>query len=174
MAHRIVPARRGGSVRRQSTWFTFSAGHTTLAGAGTSVLIASLNAAALALRPFTIVRTHLELIIASDQTGAAERQAAAFGLAVVSDQASAVGVSAVPTPSTEADSDLWFAHQWMFNEFLFISGVGVDPNAGRRYTIDSKAMRKVDQGSDMVFVVENVLAGGSVVGSAGRILVKLH
>ncbi len=174
MAHRIVRTTRGGTARRQSDWAFIGAGHTTMASAGTAVVVASLNASALALRPFTVVRSHLELIIVSDQTAAAERQIAAAGLCIVSDQASAIGVTAVPTPSTDAGSDLWFAHQWMFNDFEFVSGVGIHPNAGRRYTIDSKAMRKVNGDEDLLLVMENVLTGGSVVGSAGRFLIKLH
>ena len=34
---------------------------------------------------------------------------------MVSDQAVAVGVSAIPTPVTELSSDLWFVHQWIMN-----------------------------------------------------------
>jgi len=174
MTHRIVSTRRGGAVRRASDWGFITGGFTTLAGAGTAVLVASLNATALAMRPFTVVRTHLELLISSDQTAASERQIAAIGLAIVSDQASAIGITAVPTPVTDAGSDLWFAHQWMMNDFIFVSGTGIETNAGRRYVIDSKAMRKVNADEDLIMVVENQLTGGSVIGSAGRFLLKLH
>ncbi len=174
MAHRIVRTQRGGTVRRMSDWFFIAPGHNTLAGAASAVVVASLNAAGLAARPFTIVRTHMELTIESDQTAASERQIAAIGMAIVSDQASAIGVTAVPTPSTDAGSDLWFAHQWMFNEFLFVSGVGVHPNAGAKYSIDSKAMRKVNADEDVLVIAENSLAGGSVIGAAGRFLIKVH
>ena len=40
--------------------------------AGSATLLATLNAAALALRPFTVMRTRLRLWIGSDQTVASE------------------------------------------------------------------------------------------------------
>ena len=174
MAHRAFAARRGGTVRRETEWIGISATTTSIASAAGATLVASFNAAALALRPFTIVRTHLEIHMVSDQSGVDERQQVAVGLAVVSDQAVAIGVTAVPTPSTDLSSDLWLAHQWCFNDFLFISGIGVHPNAGRLYTIDSKGMRKVNGDQDLVLVLENVLSSGSQTTMGGRLLVKLH
>ena len=64
-----------------------------------------LNAAALALRPFTVVRTRANLIIRSDQQAASELFEVAYGETVVSEQASAAGVVSVPTPVTEDASD---------------------------------------------------------------------
>ena len=84
-------------------------GEDTLTASGGTIL-GSLNATALALRPFTIVRQHYFLMLRSDQAAAAERQFGAFGCVVVSDQAEAVGVTAIPTPITDAGSDLWMLH----------------------------------------------------------------
>ena len=49
--------RRGGSMRRETAWLTDPTAEVTMSGAPTALLISSLNAAALALRPFTIIRT---------------------------------------------------------------------------------------------------------------------
>ena len=94
------------SQKRLTSWFQFQPIRVTGAAGGT--IMFSLNAAALALRPFTIVRSRFEVGIISDQTAATEDQLGAIGMAVVSDQAVAVGVTAVPTPITDMGSDLWF------------------------------------------------------------------
>ena len=161
--------------KRTSIWLFISAQLQPLTVAG-GTLTNQLNAAALALRPFTIVRTRLECWIRSDQSAASEDQVGAIGLSVVSDQAAAVGISAVPTPITDLGSDFFFVHQPMLNSFLFVSGVGVVGDRGTRYSIDSKAMRKVDEDQTMVLVKEGEFTQGSgmEIMSIGRFLVKLH
>ena len=80
---------------------------TTITTVGTSVVQTSLNAGALALRPFTMVRVRGVIRLETDQLTTTEFQEIAFGLAVVSDQAVAVGVTAVPSPVSDNGSDLW-------------------------------------------------------------------
>ena len=64
MARRFTrPAR--SSVRRETEWFSFNVGIDSLIS-GTAVVLGSLNAAALAMRPFTIIRTHFEAYLISD------------------------------------------------------------------------------------------------------------
>jgi len=79
------------------------------------------------------------LSIRSDQTGATEDQHAAYGAAVVSDQAVAVGVTAVPTPITDDFSDLWFVYERLIGTFV-TTGAGLT-NKSYETVIDSKAMR---------------------------------
>ena len=118
--------------------------------ASSSVLVATLNAAALALRPFTIVWTRMDVHYSSDQESAAEAPFGALGCIVVKDSASNIGVTAVPTPLTETDSD-WYVWQVMAAKIGFVTGVGFS-EMGVRYTIDSKAMRKVGIDDDAVVV----------------------
>ena len=134
------------SPRRQTAWFDMPPAVNTLTVAG-GTIIYSLNAAALALRPFTVVRTHMLLQFESDQIAALERYVGAFSFAVVSDEASATGVAAVPTPITEQGSDLFFLWQGGMGRFAFTTGVAYI-EAGHQYVVDSKAMRKVDLGQD--------------------------
>ncbi len=119
MANRIRSNRpfvRSTSQRRQTVWIGLPFSTNTLtAGGGT--IIASLSAGGLALRPFTIVRTLYQIYIRSDQVAAREIYAGAFAEAVVSEEAVTAGVAAMPTPVTEADSDLFFVYQ------TFIGGV---------------------------------------------------
>ncbi len=178
MVRRFRTITRGGRQVRETLWFSMTETRTTLASANSAALILSLNTAALALRPFTIVRTLMHWSIRSDQTGAGENYAAALGGAVLTDQAVAIGVTAVPTPFTDMGSDEWFLHSILDGRFMFISGIGVAndgtiPAGGT--VIESKAMRKVENGEDLVFVLENdSLGDGTVVYVAGRVLIKLH
>ncbi len=163
---------RRSTAKRLSTWFFFTGTTTTLTAAG-GTIIYTLNAAALALRPFTFVRSYFELQIISDQAAAVESQGGAFGLAIVSDQAAAAGVASVPTPVTEAGSDLWFVHKWYHGDESKLTD---KTTSATRISIDSKAMRKVDVGQDLVVVAEmdTVLGGGQIVSVAGRMLAKVN
>ena len=170
MAGKRVFAR---APRRESQWLAIEFGADLVDNS--SILSGSLNAAALALRPFTIVRTHLEVHFATDQQIASESQAGAIGMCVVSEAAAAVGVTAVPTPIDELDSDLWYLHQSMLAEFVFGDATGFIGDSGVHYSIDSKAMRKVNNDQNVIIVVQGAAQGeGSLISSMGRFLIKLH
>ncbi len=176
MAHRQFARGRGrlGS-KRETSWFDIALTFTGIPDAG--IILNSLTALELAKRPFTIVRTYLEVKILSDQAIASENQLAGIGLCVVSDQASAIGITAVPTPITDLGSDLWFVHQLVFSSFLFASAVGfVEPAGGISRTIDSRAMRKVNDAEDVLVVAESnlTLGSGLTLMVGGRLLIKEH
>ncbi len=173
-------ARRGFVTRgrrqvRDTLWFGMAETVTTIASANGAAIMLSLNAAALALRPFTIVRTVGYFAVRSDQTAANEIYDAAVGYAVVSDQSVAIGVTAVPTPWTDLGSDLWFVHQMKMDRFMFISGIGVENSQVRGWQYESKAMRKVENGQDVIVVGESSsLGNGCVIHYAARMLIKLN
>ena len=160
---------------RKTFWLSGAHIQTTMAAANTAVLVSSLNAAALALRPFTIVRSRGFWTLTSDQTAATEGQSVAHGLIVVSDQAVAIGVTAVPTPVVD-DGSSWHVLDAAATRFTFISGVGVAFNTmPERYVIDSKAMRKVEEGQDLIQVVATSgVSSGAIVHTYMRTLIKLH
>ncbi len=166
---------RGGARKRETLWLGGTSFSQTLAAPTTVALVLSLNATALALRPFTVVRTRGILQVSSDQQGASEGYGASFGNAIVSDQASAIGVTAVPTPTVDNASDLWFVYEFLMGRFNFGTAVGF-ANVGVDRVIDSKAMRKVEDGQDLVSVVEGAGAGfsGSIISGFLRTLIKLH
>ena len=60
------------SAKRQTSWFQFVGADVTMTVTGGTIIF-SLNAAALALRPFTVIRSHFELQLQSDQAAAIER-----------------------------------------------------------------------------------------------------
>ena len=160
--------------KRMTSWLDIPPTATTLTGGG-GTLTHTLSAAELAKLPFTIVRTYVEFFIQFDQTAASELQFVAFGGLVVSQQAVAVGVSAMPTPFNELGSDFFFVHKVMLSNFVFGTGVGFEEPSGLQYSIDSKAMRKVNEDEDIALVVElSTVGGGAVVQMAGRMLIKEH
>ena len=166
---------RGGRQRRETQWGELVTTESALTGAPTAVLVFSLSAAGLALRPFTIIRVRGVMHVRSDQAAATESYIGDFGMCVVSDQASAIGVTAVPTPFTDKQSDLWFVYEQIIDRIEVGSGAGtgVPVNTGRYKDIDSRAMRKVNGDQDMIGVVENEVNGCNVIFS-GRVLLKLH
>ena len=157
MARRIVSPVRGRSAKRKSLWLDFAQVFTATAAVplGTAVLLSSLNAAALALRPFTIVRTRGTLWAASDQEAASEEVFGALAFSVVSEQAAAIGVTAVPTAVTDAGSSLHFSWTAWYAAVRFSSAIGTRTPGYTPVEFDSKAMRKVELGQDLIVTVEN-------------------
>ena len=172
-------SRRGGgfaAASRQTRWLDIPWTVSVLSTTSSAVLALTLTAAELALRPFTIVRTRGILHVTSDQFVAAETARISLGLAVVSDQAVAIGVTAVPTPETDRASDLWFVYESLGSSFVIASNSGFTEPTGRLLHWDSKAMRKVEEGQDVAVVLENsaLSSNGSITEVAGRMLIKLH
>ena len=166
--------RRGAAAiarSRETTWFQFLPVTTTLANSTSAAIVFTLNAAALALRPFTIVRSRFELALSSDQAAAIESQACGVGIAVVSDQAVSVGASAVPLPIDDMGSNLWLLHTIMYGDESALTD-RTRPATFR--SIDSKAMRKVEVGQDVIVSIQNSVVGtdGSAVVVGGRMLIK--
>jgi len=174
MARKSGRVLRGGRMVRETLWTGLSMSTDIIAAASTAVISASMGAGILALRPFTIVRTHLYLKTFSDQAAADERYGASIGLCVVSDQSVAIGVTAVPTPITDIDSDLWYTYADVYGFLRVTTDIG-RLETGTEHRVDSKAMRKVEGGQDSVLVMETPASVSSgEVFSAMRQLIKLH
>jgi len=172
MARKSGNVFRGNRLRRATQWLEAPFVSTTLASTNAVALTLVMTAAELALRPFTVVRIRGRMHVRSDQTGALESYGAMMGFCVVSDQAVAIGVSAVPTPDTDLASDAWMLHESVIGSFGFISGVGV-LELGQSVTYESKAMRKVEEGFQLIQVMECPVNSGTVQ-DVGRVLIKLH
>ena len=162
---------RGGKQRRETLWAFITPTLTSMAASG-GIITGTMNAALLALRPFTIVRTRGYLFLESDQAAAAELQVAAYAGAVVTEQALAIGVTAVPTPITDMGSDEFFLHQIIMADESALTDVA-KPGVGVQF--DSRAMRKVSESEELYFVAElSSIGSGLTIISAGRFLLKLH
>ncbi len=164
-SHRLV---RSSGPKRTTEWSGLNTVFSTM-GSAQAVLVGSLDAAELATRPFTIIRIRGHILIRSDQQASVENFVGAAGLCVVSDQALAVGVTAVPTPTTDQESDLWF---W-YGQYCSTNVVDAGGSL-LSLPFDSKAMRKVNADQDVAVVIENPLATGVVMGITFRMLRKLH
>jgi len=172
MARRSFPSRPMVAARkRTSQWLNLVINEVAVA-ANTKLLVVTLGAQALALRPFTIVRTHLRYTWLTDQVAAFENPLGALGMIVVSDTAAAVGVTAVPDTIANADGN-WYLWEPLVYDMIFASGGFACPLVAN--AVDSKAMRKVGADEDVAVVVVNSNAShGARFSAVGRFLVKLH
>ena len=153
-------------------WVSGDLSTVTIVGS-TKAVIGVLNANALTLRPFTLLRTRIQLLYESDQAAASERPRGTYGEIVVTDTAAALGPTAVPGPSSNANAK-WHVHQPCVVSFGFLSSIGFESSQGRQYMIDSKVMRKVGQDEDIAVVFEQDSASGATLVVQGRLLIQLH
>ena len=174
MARRFV-APRGRSTKRVTVWVGLTFGGNKVAvSPASAVLLATANAALLALRPFIIIRTRGVLWVGSDQVAATEEPQGAVGSVVVSDIAAVLGITALPDPIGEADGN-WMFYENFVAPLEFADGTGFVSPSGWQHKFDSKAMRKVGIDEDVAYVVANNSgADGMEVIMIGRVLFKLH
>ena len=145
---------RSGGVRRQrapSTWSRIVSSVVITVPAASKVIITVLTLNNPGIGE-TIRRTRGRLFVWSDQVADLEEQFGAFGAIIVSDVAAGVGSAAVPGPFTEAADDGWY--MWIPIVQRHIDTT-IAPALGFAYEFDSKAMRRVEEGYQSVFVVEN-------------------
>ena len=161
-------------TKRQMVWIGISSGTApvSIAAAGTT-LLGVLNAAALALRPFTIVRIRGLINYESDQSAASELPFGIISEQVVTEQASAAGIASLLTPLTEPDGD-FFMYEPVASTFELGDATGFTTSNSNSRLFDSKAQRKVGANQDVVLVGENESLVGALVVVIGRMLVKLH
>ena len=175
MARKSGFVRRNNVMRRATEWVGISEAGTSLVAANTAAIVNSGNVPLQTLAPFTIIRTRISWHCRSDQTGADEDYQVALGFAVVRQSAIAAGIASLPTPFTELGDDGWWLHHIITSRFEFVTGTGFNPDAGIFEHVDSKAMRRVSDGENIVMILENSsLGGGSDNLTAGRVLIKLH
>ena len=122
----------------------------------------------------TVIRTRGLFSYRSDQFAASEVQIGAVGIAVVTEQASTVGITAVPHPNTDSAWGGWLWHSYFLSRVDVSSAVGVQFDGVHNIVIDSKAMRKVDEDERLVVVVENSGAFGIQFNTSERFLSKIH
>ena len=104
----------------------------------------------------TVLRTFISYSVANDGTGfpvVAGVMKFAVGVMVANDTAVALGATGLPGPLTDADSDVW-----LLNRIHQVTRAGAGSTDDLGWTFDSKAMRRVNQGSSMVMMFENAAA----------------
>ena len=106
--------------------------------------------------------------------GAADSgKAIGLGLMIASDDQLAAGATAFPGPLADADAD------WLWHSYMLLATVtttaGDNTTAGvARIEVDSKAMRRVKQNDNLVFVAEpDNVGGGSETAGKGSGLIEV-
>ena len=160
--------------RRQTEWLSlgFQTSPTQL-GLSAKIQFLSMETAEIAKLPFTITRTIGQLTVWSDQTIATETPMGAAGLCLVNERAVAVGITAFPDPVTENDADFWFLYQPFAAPFI-LDAAG-DTFHFSVSNFDSKAQRKVEEGTQIVGIIANSSASSGMFFIINlRMLIKLH
>ena len=149
----FAPRKQG--PRRSSDWAASAdiTGITALAASGV-VLDQTLASTLLLGGAGTIVRTRGSVWVSTDQTANTEAPFGAIGFAVVTTQAAAIGVTAIPTPITDETSDQFFVYESFLSGIIVSSAVSI-MNPWMEYKFDSKAMRKVEADQTIVVALEN-------------------
>ena len=171
MARRAVRSFRRGP-RRATDWSATAVKVALAAVAGsTKVILDSFTPIA---GGETVIRVRGTFGWASDQEAATEVQLGAVGICVVTEQAATIGITAVPHPNTDAAWGGWLWHSYYKSKVFFNTGSAMNFDPLHVITIDSKAMRKVDEDERLLFIIENSTGEGVDVASNFRILSKLH
>ena len=159
---------RGRGQRRLTDWASTAPQTVFTALAAATAILDSTFTTAVA-QPETLIRCVGNLTVETDQKAADETPFGAFGVCVVSDQAAAIGVTAIPTPYTDAGSDLWLLHQFWTASIKAGSNVAF-ASLSQSYELSSKAMRKVSDDETVCLVIEN---GAAAFGAIYRLDMRL-
>ena len=159
--------------KRQVTWIgTADQGYVAVASTA-KVLLSSFDPFAVGIIKPTIVRTRGMYSIKPDVFTANLDIVGAWGVAIVSDDAFAVGITAIPGPFSDSNWDGWMAHEF-FAVHLEDLGTAVETvfPADVRFNVDSKGMRKVSDNETVVHVAESEI-GNFLIAEPIRTLYKL-
>ena len=134
-------------------------GVTNITASGSAILG---NGVVTVQNELTILRTRglLDVALLGAATANGDGYFGAVGICVVTDAAFTAGITAIPTPITEAVWNGWLWHQFISVYDNDISGES-SRDKQRQYEIDSKAMRKFDSEMVVAAVIEVVEIGGA-------------
>ena len=78
-----------------------------------------------------------------------------IGMAIVTEAARAAGAASLPSPLDDAGDDVWLYWTLLTGQFEFGSTSAFQAQMYTHMLVDSKSMRKVDDGSAIVIVAHN-------------------
>ena len=121
-----------------------------------------------------IERVRGEFTVNSDQTAASEEVMGALGFMIVSEDAFAVGITAISSPVSDPTNSWFVWHPFtLFSETS--TGQQVNNPAGRPIVVDSKSKRVFEGNTRVVVVAENfATVGGLEMIFVLRVLAKLR
>lgn len=154
--------RVSGSNRRKVGW-SVGPGGTSLASAvvSGSAIVGSLSSAT--TDGLTLVRTRGRAIYKIQSFNAAgDAFTGAFGIGIVTAEAAAVGITAMPIPITDSAWDGWLFHTYLQLVAGDKTAGDVDFTAATQIIdIDSKSMRKMRAG-DTLYMAHELVETGTV------------
>ena len=158
MAGRRVPSRRA-VVRRRTGWDEGPGSQSPAAITTTGQSFLGLVAVSLQ-DGLTVARIRgLLSFVQTVTTAAGDGFVGAVGIGITTNDATAIGATAVPGPITEMDWDGWLWHQFFDTRENVASGAAVDGISSLQYAIDSKAMRKLDENMAIFAMIERTEVG---------------
>ena len=163
-----------GSVRRLTEWTLGPGGSGTnqSSATGSTVLGSGIQAAVGGL---TIVRLRGSMSsYLESATSAKDGFHCALGIGVVTAEAFAVGITAIPTPITDQAQEIWLYHR--FFDLHAAGAAAIDTfQSSIQFEVDSKAMRKWPEPMTIYAALEVVEIGAAVMQTffESRMLVKL-
>ena len=172
MARRRSFSTNVGKVKRQVTWVGPADQTFVAVATGGATIVATFDPSALGMLKPTVVRTRGDVSIIPNSVGADLNIVGAYGLAIVSDQAVAIGVTGIPTPWTDPSWDGWFVWRSFGYRVENSTSVSINSPLNISHEVDSKAMRKITDNETMVMVAESQ-AGAFNISMALRTLLKL-
>ena len=93
--------------------------------------------------------------VQGDDVAAQEQQIGAIGGIVVMELAFSQGAASIPGPLTERQDDTWSLWEPFMQTNELVVGGGIGLNSSGPWNFDSKAMRKLPDGTIYVLMVEN-------------------
>ena len=159
---------------RQTGWDVGPGGPapTSITGSGAQILGSGISALTDGL---TLVRVRGFIEIVMELGGVGEGFTGAVGLCVVTDDAFAVGITALPSSITDMSDDVWMYHRFFSLHAGAVSATAALARIHESWEVDSKAMRKIPQGKTLAMVLEVTEIGtaDATIAFDSRVLLKL-
>ena len=166
---------RGNRGRRRSvSWFVGPGDTGTTSHTSSASQIMGLGAQ-LTADGFTLIRIrgYFQIFLTS-ATAVLDGFSGALGIGIVTAEAFAIGITAMPDPVADADWDGWLFHHFFDVRSARATFDAGDLSAAQRLVVDSKAMRVLREG-DTVFMAIETTEGGTAAGTSvfdSRMLLK--
>ena len=161
------PAGRGGHKRLNEWVGPPEQGFVAVATTG-ATLVSSL----VVEEAITIVRTRGMVSIDPNVFSADLNVVGAFGIGIVSAEAFGIGITAIPTPYSDADWPGWLMWESFAFRLEFSDATGVTMPGSLQINVDSKGMRRIGSNEAVVFVAESQ-EGAFTIADCTRQLFKL-
>ncbi len=167
---------RGRASQRRLTSWGLGPGGTVALPISASGAFAFATVAVPTETGLTVVRTRGEVLLTLiTATGSLDGFRGAFGIGIATDRATAIGITALPSPISDEDQDMWLYHRY----FTVVANISTEADFGLsaalRFEVDSKAMRKLPIGMAIFAAIEVVEVGAAVMDASfnSRLLLKL-